>query len=54
MAEKKKKGIFLKLFGGNKSSCCSNVQIVEDSEEDKKEPDEKGKNSQKTPIQKAQ
>ncbi|MDZ7696239.1 MAG: hypothetical protein U5R49_04665 [Deltaproteobacteria bacterium] len=38
MAEEKKKGIFSKLFGANKSSCC-NVQIVEVSEEEKKEAD---------------
>jgi len=38
MKEEKKKGIFSKLFGANKSSCC-NVQIVEVSEEEKKETD---------------
>lgn len=53
MAEKNKKGIFLKLFGGNKSSCCSNVQIVEEIEEEKKEPEEKERGNPKTLIQKA-
>ncbi len=50
MKNEKKKGIFSKLFGANKSSCC-NVQIVEVSEEekeaDKEETEDKGR-SQRT------
>lgn len=40
MTDEKKKGLFSKLFGAGKSSCC-NVQIVEMIEEDNKEVDKK-------------
>jgi hypothetical protein len=53
MTEEKKKGFFSKLFGGPKSSCC-NVQIVEETEGQKKEPEDKEKGNPKTLIQEVQ
>ncbi len=35
MTEEKKRGLFSRLFGAGKGSCCS-VQIVEELEEDTK------------------
>ncbi len=50
MAKEKKSGIFGKLFGGNKSSCCSvEFEEVTDTESNPKE-----KTSEKQPGKKEQ